>query len=79
MEKHKCKFVTKRFQHLPGVHFNLKHAPTVSGASPTKYVATAAAMEDRELRHLGVKQVFIEAISDREILIKPSEGYKTSR
>lgn len=75
MKKHKCRFVAKGFKQVPGVYFKLKHALTVSGASPRMFVATSA-MEDSKLRHLGVKLAFAQVTVDEEIQIELPEEYQ---
>lgn len=75
MEKYRCRHAAHGFQQVPGLHFKVKHAPAVSGASLRMLMAKAA-MDSREMKHLDVEQAFVQATADEEIHIELSEEYE---
>lgn len=79
VEQHKkCRFVAKL---VPTSAWptprSERHAHGVrSYTSSLRMFQVTAAMEDRELRHLGVEQAFVQATVNGEIHIELTEGYQ---
>ena len=77
IEKYKYRFVTQGFRQVKGSNYHESSSPTPT-ASSMKAVLYTAVVKDRELRHIDVEQVYLQADIDEEIYIELPEEYRAS-
>ena len=75
IEKYKCRFVTKGFRQVRGLHYHESSFPTPTASSMRTVLATAA-VKNWELRHIDVEQAYLQADIDEEIYIELPEDYR---